>query len=452
MINKNFISLINHASILVSNGNKSILTDPWYFGDVFDGGWNLLFENNIHDLENILKKVDYIWISHEHPDHFSVQFFNKFDTLIKSKNIKILFQETRDKRVVNFLKKQGYSVTELKDGEKYKIDKNYNIITQKYDFYDSALILQIDNFKIFNLNDCPMNEEREILKFKKKYGTCDFLLSQFSYAAWKGGKANLEWRKQAAELKLKTIIKQSKILESKYTIPFASFVYFSSNYNYYLNDSVNKPSIIMNATIKEKTNFIFLKPYIKLILDNPKISEEGNLFWEDKFNSIKIRNKKITSCSFEDLEKLFNLYIIRIFKKNSYIFCKILSKLPFLKIFKPIIIKIKDLNIVCKIDIAQKSFIKTNIKPDVEMNSSSLKLIFSADYGFDTLTINGCFEEKQKNGFLKMTQSLALGNLNNLSIFLNFKIFLNFFVILLFLKKVLNVQKKLTFKYVQKIE
>ena len=35
MITKNFVQFINHASILVSNSNKSILTDPWYSGSVF---------------------------------------------------------------------------------------------------------------------------------------------------------------------------------------------------------------------------------------------------------------------------------------------------------------------------------------------------------------------------------------------------------------------------------
>ena len=46
MITKNFVQFINHASILVSNSNKSILTDPWYSGSVFDNGWNLLYENS----------------------------------------------------------------------------------------------------------------------------------------------------------------------------------------------------------------------------------------------------------------------------------------------------------------------------------------------------------------------------------------------------------------------
>ena len=57
--------------------------------------------------------------------------------------------------------------------------------------------------KIFNINDCPIKDEKEILKFKEKYGECDILFSQFSYAAWKGGKENKSWRENSAYEKLK---------------------------------------------------------------------------------------------------------------------------------------------------------------------------------------------------------------------------------------------------------
>ena len=35
-------------------------------------------------------------------------------------------------------------------------------------------------------------------------------------------------------------------------------------------------------------------------------------------------------------------------------------------------------------------------------------------FGFDTLTVNGCFEEASNGGFLVSTKTLAIENLNNL--------------------------------------
>ncbi len=447
-----YVSLINHASILISNGKKNLLTDPWFSKSVFDDSWSLLFENKEKDIKRILNNLNYIWISHEHPDHFSTNFFEQFGSIIKLKNINIIFQKTLDRRVVRFLNKQGFKTIELTDGEEFEIDSSFIVTVQKYDFYDSSLIAKVNNFKIFNLNDCSMNSEQDIIKFKKKYGVCDFLFSQFSYAAWKGGKTNIEWRKKAAELKIQTIIKQSKILEAKYTIPFASFIFFSDKYNYYLNDSVNKPSNIIEKTNGNKTKFLFLKPYQKLMLESPKLTKEGEIFWEVKFNSIKNKEKVNMVYSYNELNFFFESYLARISKKNSFIFIQILYKIKFFKIFQPVIIKISDLDITCIIDIAKKLFCKSDLVADIEMNSRSLKLILCRDHGFDTLTISGCFEEIKKNGFIKMTKLFALENLNNLGIYLNFKIFFKIAIIILFFKKLSNVQKELTFKYIQKLE
>ena len=77
------IEFINHASVIVSNGEQSLLSDPWYQGDAFHKGWNLLHEFNDNEINNLLDRVTHIWISHEHPDHFSISFFKKFKQKIK---------------------------------------------------------------------------------------------------------------------------------------------------------------------------------------------------------------------------------------------------------------------------------------------------------------------------------------------------------------------------------
>ena len=86
------------------------------------------------------------------------------------------------------------------------------------------------------------------------------------------------------------------------------------------------------------------------------------------------------------------------------------------------------------------------------MNSRSLILIFREDFGFDTLTVNGCFEEKNNGAFIKMANSFAIGNLNNLGIRLNFFIIFNLNVIILFLKKLLYVKNKTKYDLIKNIE
>lgn len=443
---KNSIQFINHASILISNEKKSILTDPWYSGSSFDDGWELLFQNEKIDIENILKKVNYIWISHEHPDHFSIKFLLDYENILKENKIKFIFQNTKDKRVISFLKAKGFEYIELNDNELFEIDDRFNIIIQKTDFYDSALIVNLNGKKIFNLNDCPLKTKSQIKNFKKKYGECDFLFTQFSYAAWKGGKDNLFWRQYAAKEKIQTLKLQSKILNPKYTIPFASFIKFCDNFNFYLNDSANTPYNIKMNCDQLNSKILFLKPLQKIDLENVEDEITGYEFWDkiykNKNNFKVIENKKIYDL--KSLNEAFDIYKKRIYLNNSKNLIKFISKFKIFNFFQPIIIKLRDLNINLKLDLAKDIFEEVKSKPDIEMYSKSLYLIFKQDFGFDTLTVNGCFEEKTKNSFSKMSKNFAIGNLNNLGIYLDLRIIFNISLILKFLKKLSYVKKNLS--------
>ena len=77
------------------------------------------------------------------------------------------------------------------------------------------------------------------------------------------------------------------------------------------------------------------------------------------------------------------------------------------------------------------------------MNSESIKFIFLNNFGFDTLTVNGCFEENKKNGFVRASKALAIENLNNLGIFINPKIIFRLDLFFLYLKLLSKVKKKL---------
>ena len=61
-----------------------------------------------------------------------------------------------------------------------------------------------------------------------------------------------------------------------------------------------------------------------------------------------------------------------------------------------------------------KNYFKlTNDKPMIQMRSESLAFIFKNTFGFDTLTVNGCFEEISAGGFAQATKTMAIENFNN---------------------------------------
>ena len=279
MINE--ITFINHASVKFNLKNKTILTDPWYEGAVFHNGWKLIHENKKEEILNHINNLDYIYISHEHPDHFSVNFFldKGYQKILLKNKTKILFQKTLDKRVFSFLKKNDYDVIEIDEHKPYKIDKNLEINIIKFGYIDSALIIKTDEIKILNLNDCPLNEDKEIKTFKKKFGKFDILLSQFSYAAWKGGKENHTYRKEAARKKIDSLKKVSNLLECKHIIPFASHIYFANELNFYMNDEINTPSKVYNLLTSNNIPIIF-KPGETQNLNSLKQDSSSLDFWD----------------------------------------------------------------------------------------------------------------------------------------------------------------------------
>jgi len=193
---------VNHASYIIQHEDFKLLVDPWIEGSAFNNGWDLISDTNQTYEE--LSNVNYIWISHEHPDHFSPSFFQSIPKE-KRKNINILFQSTKDKRVVTFLNKIGYQTIELKLRKKYIINASIEIICDRVGYIiDSYLLLSINGKKILNTNDCIINDSKTAINIKKVVGDVDILLTQFSYANWAGNEKDFEYRRQVAETKLKS--------------------------------------------------------------------------------------------------------------------------------------------------------------------------------------------------------------------------------------------------------
>jgi UDP-MurNAc hydroxylase len=281
------IRLINHASVKFEFDDVKILTDPWYEGSVFHKGWKLIHQQTHEEILNSILDVTHIYISHEHPDHFSPNFFlnKEISKILINNNVKILFQETKDKRVIKFLEKKGYTVIEVLNNKFFYINKDVKIKIIKFGYIDSSLIIETKDKKILNLNDCPLNKEDEIKKFKNKHGEFDILLSQFSYAAWKGGKENSNYRKLAAKDKITTLIKQYEILNCNCVIPFASFIYFSNKLNNYMNDYINQPKKFYEE-IKDKVNIVIMSPNERQNLSNLKQNLTSLDIWDKKYKQI----------------------------------------------------------------------------------------------------------------------------------------------------------------------
>lgn len=438
------IQFINHASVMVKHGESAILSDPWYFGSAFHDGWNLLYENTEPEINSVLEVATHIWISHEHPDHFSIGFFKKYKSIIQERGIKLLFQKTEDKRVLSFLNSMNVPVIELNFNEKTKISEDIWVTCIKDGFYDLGLFVETTDLNILNLNDCEVRSPQRAAEIKKYAKKVDVLLTQFSYAAWKGNKDNLEWRQEAASEKIQTMELQINAFDPKYVIPFASFIYFSNEANFYLNDLSNTLNdVLKKVNTSERNEIICMKPgdmFSQKML--PWNNEDALTFWQNNSANEACLNS-YTSVPVKELDEAFEGYIRRIYNNNSKFMMTMLRYISPLPVFRPVVIKLTDLNESVKIDLVHESFELVDQIADLEMHSEFLFFLLKNTFGFDTLTVNGCFQESKTGGFVRATKSLAIENLNNIGVPVKWSTLFNVKLIFMFLSRLYRVARKL---------
>ncbi len=414
------IKLINHSSLYLNcNENVRILSDPWYDGFAFDGGWSLLYHNEVSSIENLLNNTDYIYISHEHPDHFSISFFKKFLKLIKEKKIKILFQKTSDKRVEKFLsEKLNLEVIILENFKTIEIS-GQKITLISCGSIDSSLIVETDNCYHINLNDCDfINKElkriKKFLKNKKKI----IIYLQFSYATHRSDE---EWLKKAAEFKLKNLVNVYNIFNADLIIPFASFIYFSNSENFHLNKHMNNVEITSKFLTLNRINHCMLNPElaeinIEKLINNEeeriKITKSSSKFWDYKFKNIKPKNEINNISEISDETKTD--FLKRIKNQNSLSLLFFIRLISFKYFFGDIVFHLKDTNEIYKVNFFKITKVENFLieKIDIEMFSRRFYFLLKYPYGIETLSVNGCFFEKKKNSFEKMIRSLGFISLN----------------------------------------
>ena len=236
------IEFISHAGFIVEAASKKIFIDPWTTSKTFNDGWALL----AGDISVDYAEIDYIFVTHEHPDHFNFPTLKGIDPEHR-KRIKILYQKHASLRLKNAFEKLGFSgVVELPIYKWTTVD-GIELYCGSAGSMDSFLAIKADNKTILNLNDCVFNT-KQYKYIARQVGKVDFLFTQFSFANWVGNDTD---DLGAAQTKIDDIRLQKDIFKPQYIVPFASFVYFCNQENARMNAWINSPEDIMNLGIPE---------------------------------------------------------------------------------------------------------------------------------------------------------------------------------------------------------
>lgn len=168
-----------HNCFLIDNDDHFLVTDPWLSDKgAFSGSW-FQYPKNHHLQDELLKlsrkKKGYIFITHEHQDHFDLETLLKVD-----KSTQIIIPAFKEKFLLNSLKELGFECIELRDMKNFSIDNFLDLKLMISDVgvdHDSAILIETDSFTFFNQNDCRVFDRLSELNVE-----IDFYSVQFSGA------------------------------------------------------------------------------------------------------------------------------------------------------------------------------------------------------------------------------------------------------------------------------
>ncbi len=384
------IDWINHASYVFTHKDIKIICDPWFEGKVFNNGWSLLSKTAFKYEE--FKDISYIWCSHEHPDHFNVPTLKNITSEARAQ-IKFLYQSTPDKLVYEFCQKLGFKqIIELRNDQWFELNNEVSVLCGTHSSGDSWLYVRAPDVSILNTNDCVIDNPRDAESIKAKIGNVDVLLTQFSYGNWQGNKSEPHVRKAAVTQKLKQIDLQLKILQPKYIIPFASYIWFSHAENCYMNDEINKIDDVYDYLLNYAGVVpVVLYPGERWEIATTHDSQRSLSRYQPDYQKIYDR-AAVTQGTKVELERIvtaaeqFRQEVWRKLRKNFL--------LSVLLLCKPLKIYITDYDQSFQFSLLKglrKSQIAYNHN-DIAMSSDSLFYGFRFPFGFNTLHVNGRFE------------------------------------------------------------
>jgi len=256
------------ATVTIESDDVKILCDPWLTDGAFYGSWEQ-YPHYDFKPENF-DDIDYIYISHIHPDHCSAPTLSKL-----KKNIPVLIHSFPQKFLKNNIERLGFKVIEIPHGTKFHLKGHTHITIFAADDCDPSIcgqffgcglfqsntekmgtnqidtmcVVENDKEVIVNVNDCPYEMANQVAKkIKNNYPKIDLLLVGYSGASAYPHCYELPLKEKltAAAKKRETRLLSGenyiRLFSPKYFLPFAGR-YTIGGKNYDLNMFRGEPEL-----------------------------------------------------------------------------------------------------------------------------------------------------------------------------------------------------------------
>ncbi|HYK63753.1 MAG TPA: MBL fold metallo-hydrolase, partial [Patescibacteria group bacterium] len=405
------IHFVGHACVAVECSGTSILIDPWFSGKIFNNSWTLR-PDPVFD-PALLDRIDYVWISHEHPDHCHFPTLASFPDSFKQRAT-ILFQARDSEKMIAAFKGLGYRHFRLLPHREIVPLTNSAAagITRVYCYHaglmDSALAVLDDGEVILNANDARISTG-ECKLIRRDLGRVDVLLHQFSLAAYAGFEPPERHLPTRAEQILRNMSEVHRALDARVTIPFASFIYFSTEDNKYVNRYANTVADGYDYLNRQGQHALVLYPGDSYQVGSEHESAEAL----HRYNALPGWDElPYDPIETKPLDAIFEAYAAmaeQIRERFSH---------ALLLALRPVAIRIPDLDKTVEFSLAKARIgeVSDSRQPDLSINSQPLWFGFKFPFGIQTLGVSARFTLHRNFRNWKMHRILF--SLNNGGIYL----------------------------------
>ena len=149
------VTYFGHACMMMEAGGTRILMDPWLTDPTYHGTWWHYppLELGVRDIP----KLDFLYVSHEHPDHFDPPTLRQLD-----KDVHVIIASFTRKRFRDRLAALGFRrISEIDFGQAFRCNGSgltLRLIPPDRPWDDSAILVQSGDTTVLNVNDCHLDD------------------------------------------------------------------------------------------------------------------------------------------------------------------------------------------------------------------------------------------------------------------------------------------------------
>ena len=149
------VTYFGHACMMMEAEGTRILMDPWLTDPTYHGTWWHYppLELGVRDLP----KLDFLYVSHEHPDHFDPPTLRQLDP-----DVHVIIANFKRKRFRDRLAALGFHrISEIDFGRDFQCNGSgvtLRLIAPDRLWDDSAILVRSGDTTVLNVNDCHLDD------------------------------------------------------------------------------------------------------------------------------------------------------------------------------------------------------------------------------------------------------------------------------------------------------